>query len=40
VSGDVAVADGKWEMGGVTDTSGNALPTFEGLLNTRRQARR
>jgi creatinine amidohydrolase len=32
VSGDVAVADGKWEMGGVTDTSGNALPTFEGLL--------
>jgi creatinine amidohydrolase len=32
VSSDVAVADGKWEMGGVSDTSGNALPTFEGLL--------
>jgi creatinine amidohydrolase len=32
VSSDVAVADGKWEMGGVSDTSGNPLPTFEGLL--------
>jgi creatinine amidohydrolase len=32
VSSDVAVADGKWEMGGVSDTSGNALPTFEGFL--------
>jgi creatinine amidohydrolase len=32
VSSDIAVADGKWEMGGVSDTSGNALPTFEGLL--------
>jgi creatinine amidohydrolase len=32
VAFDVAVADGKWEMGGVSDASGNALPTFEGLL--------
>lgn len=32
LSSDVAVADGKWEMGGVSDPSGNALPTFEGLL--------
>jgi uncharacterized protein (TIGR02246 family) len=32
VSADVAVADGKWEMRGVSDAVGNALPTFEGLL--------
>lgn len=29
---DMAVADGRWEMRGVTDTGGAALPTFEGLL--------
>jgi creatinine amidohydrolase len=32
VSADVAVADGKWEMRGVTDASGKVLPVFEGLL--------
>jgi creatinine amidohydrolase len=31
-SAGIAVADGKWEMRGVTDTTGTALPTFEGLL--------
>ena len=29
---DVAVADGKWELRGVSDAAGKALPTFEGLL--------
>ncbi|MEN3339879.1 MAG: creatinine amidohydrolase [Acidobacteriota bacterium] len=29
---DVAVADGRWEMRGVTDAGGAALPTFEGLV--------
>jgi creatinine amidohydrolase len=30
LSEDVAVADGKWELRGVTDEKGKALPTFEG----------
>ena len=30
VSYDVAVADGRWNLAGVKDTNGNALPTFEG----------
>jgi creatinine amidohydrolase len=29
---DVAVADGKWELRGVSDSSGAVLPVFEGLL--------
>jgi uncharacterized protein (TIGR02246 family) len=32
LSADVAVADGKWELRGVSDAGGNALPGFEGLL--------
>jgi creatinine amidohydrolase len=32
IGADVAVADGRWEMRGVTDTGGAALPTFEGLV--------
>ena len=32
VTPDTAVADGKWELRGVSDGSGNALPPFEGLL--------
>jgi creatinine amidohydrolase len=28
----IAVADGRWEMRGVTDASGAVLPTFEGLV--------
>ena len=31
-SAGIAVADGKWEMRGVTDTTGAALPAFDGLL--------
>lgn len=31
LSADVAVADGKWELRGVSDTAGKPLPTFEGL---------
>jgi hypothetical protein len=30
VDTDVAVADGKWELRGVVDDKGKALPTFEG----------
>jgi hypothetical protein len=29
---DVAVADGKWELRGVSDAAGNDLPTFEGQV--------
>jgi creatinine amidohydrolase len=29
---DVAVADGKWELRGLSDAGGKALPTFEGQL--------
>jgi creatinine amidohydrolase len=29
---DTAVADGNWELRGVVDAAGKALPTFEGLL--------
>ena len=29
---DTAVADGKWELRGVSDASGKMLPTFEGQL--------
>ncbi len=32
VTPDTAVADGKWELRGVSDGSGNALSPFEGLL--------
>lgn len=32
LTSDVAVADGKWELRGVTDAGGKLLPTFEGLL--------
>jgi creatinine amidohydrolase len=32
LTSDTAVADGKWELRGVTDTAGKPLPTFEGLL--------
>ena len=32
VTADTAVADGKWELRGVTDPAGKILPTFEGLL--------
>src|SRR6185436_9210758 len=32
VTSDVAVVDGKWELRGVSDAGGKALPTFEGLL--------
>lgn len=32
LTADTAVADGKWELRGVTDTAGKLLPTFEGLL--------
>jgi creatinine amidohydrolase len=32
LTADVAVADGKWELRGVSDAAGKALPTFEGLL--------
>src|SRR6185503_5314426 len=31
LTADVAVADGKWELRGVSDTAGKPLPTFEGL---------
>jgi creatinine amidohydrolase len=31
VSADVAVADGKWELRGVTDRNGSSVPTLEGL---------
>lgn len=31
LSSDIAVADGKWELRGVRDLSGKALPIFEGL---------
>ena len=31
-SPDIAVADGKWELRGVTDAGGTVLPAFEGLL--------
>jgi creatinine amidohydrolase len=30
LSADVAVADGKWELRGVSDSTGKALPVFEG----------
>jgi hypothetical protein len=29
---DVAVADGKWELRGVSDAAGKDLPTFEGQV--------
>ncbi len=32
VNADVAVADGKWELRGVSDSAGKLLPTFEGLF--------
>ena len=32
LTSDTAVADGKWELRGVTDASGKLLPPFEGLL--------
>jgi uncharacterized protein (TIGR02246 family) len=32
LSADVAVADGKWELRGVTDPAGVSLPAYEGLL--------
>jgi creatinine amidohydrolase len=32
LTSDIAVADGKWELRGVTDANGKLLPTFEGLL--------
>lgn len=32
VTADVAVADGKWELRGVLDNTGNALPTMDGLV--------
>ena len=32
LTSEVAVADGKWELRGVSDPAGKALPTFEGLL--------
>ena len=32
INADVAVADGKWELRGVSDSAGNLLPTFEGLF--------
>ncbi|MEP6917279.1 MAG: SgcJ/EcaC family oxidoreductase [Acidobacteriota bacterium] len=31
LSAEIAVADGKWEMIGVSDSSGKVLPAFEGL---------
>jgi creatinine amidohydrolase len=31
INADVAVADGKWELRGVSDSAGKPLPTFEGL---------
>ena len=30
LNADVAVADGKWELRGVSDEKGKPLPTFEG----------
>jgi creatinine amidohydrolase len=32
IGGDIAVADGKWDLRGVTDEKGNMVPTVEGLL--------
>ena len=32
INADAAVVDGKWELRGVLDASGKALPTFEGRL--------
>jgi creatinine amidohydrolase len=32
LTADVAVADGKWELRGVSDPAGKLLPTFEGLV--------
>jgi creatinine amidohydrolase len=32
INADAAVVDGKWELRGVLDATGKALPTFEGLL--------
>ena len=32
LSDDIAVADGKWELRGVLDTSGKPLPTMEGQV--------
>lgn len=31
ITADVAVADAKWELRGVSDTAGKPLPTYEGL---------
>ncbi len=31
ISDEIAVADGKWELRGVTDDNGQAVPTMEGL---------
>jgi creatinine amidohydrolase len=31
ITADVAVADGKWELRGVSDGAGNVVPTMEGL---------
>ncbi len=32
LSNDIAVADGKWELRGVLDSSGKPLPTMEGQV--------
>ena len=32
LSHDIAIADGKWELRGVLDSSGKPLPTMEGLV--------
>ena len=32
LTSDTAVADGKWELRGLTDAGGKVLPSFEGLL--------
>ncbi len=32
LTSDTAVADGKWELRGLTDAAGKLLPSFEGLL--------
>lgn len=32
LSADIAIADGKWELRGVLDSSGKPLPTMEGLV--------
>ena len=32
LSADIAIADGKWELRGVVDSSGRPVPTMEGLV--------